>query len=178
MIVRGLTLRQNPAYRPGDSRLLLALVVVAACAQPIPRQEPTPAPAPVVIAAPGPVAWRIVPSLTAREYVIEQRAIVQTTTDSGTFHDTTGISTEVSLRQTAEGGASGLLRSALLVAPGAAPSPLSGLTLPLAFSVPTVAKSVLGVPSIRTVSGAPMDPCRSPAEAALSSVRELLVRPP
>jgi hypothetical protein len=178
MTVRSLVLLQNPAYRPGGSRTLqaFAAVLLAACAPQIPRQEPAPVAAAPAAEAPRVASWRIVPSLVAREYLIEQRAVILSTTDSGTFNDTTTVSTELSLRQTADGGASGLVRGVMLSSPGGVVAPFPGLPLPIAFGVPASSRGILGAPAMRPASGA--DPCRSPAEVPLGVIRELLVQLP
>jgi hypothetical protein len=122
------------------------------------------------------VSWRIVPSLLAREYVIEQRAFIETTTDSGTFNDTTAVSTDLSIRQTADGGAAGLVRSVMLSAPGASPTVFPGLSLPITFAVPASVRGVVGTPVVRPASS--VDLCRSPAELSLGTIRDLLIQLP
>jgi hypothetical protein len=181
MTVRSFTLRQNPAYRPGDPRALrliaLGWLAGIACAAPVPRQAPTPRAEPVPISAPVvPTRWVISHALVSREYSLDQRALVTVTNDSGTFADSTAISVDLSFRRTTDGGAAGLIQGASLSAAGGSPTPYPGLTFPLAFVASPVRAGILPVPTQRSpvISG----PCRAVSDAPLGSVRDLLIRVP
>ena len=176
MTVRSFVLRQNPAYRPGGSRIFSGLVValILGCAPQVPRQEPSPVTARPVAEPPRvPTSWRITPSPLAAEYLVEQRAVIQTTNDSGTFSDTTALLTEVSLRRTSDGGFAGLIQSAALAAQGSQPIPLPGIAVPLAFSVLPALRGEFTGPVLRP--GPSAGPCRTAGEIPLGGVRDLLV---
>lgn len=174
-------LRQNPAYRPGGShltaRLATALLVAAgACAAPIPRQAPTPAESPApVTAPPAPSRWVLTRDLLARDYLVEQAADISITTDSGSSTDSSALHVVASVRSTAGGGVSGLVRSATVRTSGAPEAALPGITLPLVFSGAAPPPGTQHVLSGRNV---PTDPCQSPAPVLLNSIRDLFIPVP
>jgi hypothetical protein len=118
--------------------------------------------------------WTPRPGALSREYVIENRARVVTTTDSGSVDDSTSIAITASVRHVAGGGFAGLLRDITVSAPGVAPAPLAGAVLPYAFSASLAGLGAQYSPTGRT--GA--DPCSPGAHGALATLRELLVRMP
>lgn len=181
MTVRGSTLRQNPAYRPGGSHptvrlATLLLVAVAACRAPVPRQSLPPAESPAPISAPvAPARWIFARDLLAKEYLVEQAAEIFVTADSGTATDSSTLVIAAAVRPTADGGVAGLIRSAVLRASGAPEMSISGLVLPMAFtgaaSTPGIQHSLSG----RAVSA---DPCQTPAHSVLNSIRDIVVSVP
>lgn len=174
-------LRQNPAYRPGGSHLTTRLATVlllatGACSAPIPRQSPTPAESPAPPAAPTiPTSWVIARDLLAREYLVEQAAEISITTDSGTSTDTSTLIVAASVRSTAGGGVSGLVRSASVRSAAATDMSFPGVVLPLVFSGPPPSR---GSQHQLTGRNVPADPCQSPAHALLGSIRDLFVSLP
>jgi hypothetical protein len=156
----------------------LALCLTTACVSSVPRQ-PMPAapppPASVVVTPAPPTVWPITPSVLTREFSVDQRAALTTTTDSGTFSDSTSVVVELSFRRTADGGAAGLIRSVAVGAPGVPALPVPGIAASLAFTVPPTSRGGLAAPTVR---GPRTDPCRSPADIPLAVVRDLAVRVP
>ncbi len=181
MTVRGSTLLQNPAYRPGGSHLTtrlatVLLVAAGACSAPIPRQAPTPVESPAPSAAPAPPSrWVISRDLLAREYLVEQAAEIAITADSGASTDSSTLLVAATVRSTAGGGVSGLVRSASLRTASVPESGLPGLVLPLAFSGTPPLPGTQHELTARTV---PTDPCQSPAHVLLNSIRDLFVPVP
>lgn len=188
MTVRSSTLRQNPAYRPGDSHppprdsllraVLAATLVVVACRSPIPQQPisdrgPDQPPAPV-----APISWVLTPSLLSRDYQLELRASIVTTLDSGqVVVDSTSIAVDATLREVADGGTAGLIQSVVVTAPGLAPAPMSGLSVPFAFVAerpaqnPGLQLDPMPRPVVR-------DPCAAKFDVPLGVLRDFLVTPP
>ncbi len=171
-------LRQNPAYRPGDSHLTarlatVLLLVAGACSAPIPRQSPTPVESPAPIAAPAtPSLWVIAGDLLAREYLVEQAAEISVTTDSVTSTDSSTLVVAASVRSTAGGGVSGLVRSATVRVAAVNDSVFPGVALPLVFSGAPPSRGIQHALTGRTL---PADPCQSPAHVLLGSIRDLFV---
>ena len=186
MTVRSDLLRQNPAYRPGDSlsRLLrfigrnsLAVAFASACRAPVPQQQISPS-APVAAPASGlPVMWIPAPDLLAKTYQLEQRAWVVTTTDSSTAADSSFLSIGASIRSTDGGSIAGLVHSALAAAPGTRLSAIPQLTVPFAF-VAERTQGARGVQPNPVANPASDDPCASSAHAVLGSLRDFLLYPP
>lgn len=182
MTVRSFALRQNPAYRPGDSHALaravgaVALLLSAACVSNIPRQPvalpPAPPPAPVAPARPS--VWRLVPSTLSREYRSEQVAEVRVTSDSGLSVDTTSLDVQLSFRRTTQ-GASGLIHTATVGGATAVP----GLLFPLAFSVPRIQRGVISsaVTAARPTAALTRG-CQGAADAVLAVARDFAVHLP
>lgn len=180
MIIRSFSLRQNPAYRPGNSllrlRWLVVLAAAAACRGRIPEQVIS-APRPVVAAAEEtPRAWALRPSALAREYRLEQRARVVSNGDgTESASDSTAVAVEASVRNVASGGVAGLVRTVVLSAPGSSAVVLPGLALPYAFSA---AEPPTGM-QIAPVGKPPAtDPCTTPAQVPFGVLRDVLIRPP
>lgn len=120
-------------------------------------------------------SWRVVPDLLAREYLIEVASRVITTTDSGTSTDSTELAVEASIRETADGGRSGLVRAATYRPPDGASASLPGLVFPFAF---TASSSPADVPLDPVAQPAPSDPCSATSHVALAAVRGALVALP
>ena len=183
MTVRSCWLRQNPAYRPGGSRLLrrlagatLGVLLVGGCAPRVPEQV-IKAPAPVVAPLPDlPVAWAPRPTLVAREYQVEQRALVTTTTDSGARDDSVSLHVSASVRNTLDRGVAGLVRGVTVGAPGAAAQPLPGVTFPYAFAASASVRG-LEAPLVLSAAG-DGNACVSPAQSVLGALRDLVFRVP
>lgn len=179
MIIRSNALRQNPAYRPGNSlsirRGILAACALLACHARVPEQAIKPAPAvPPPREPPVPTTWTPRPGALSREFVIENRARVLTTTDSGSVDDSTSIIISASVRHVTGGGLAGLLREIVVSAPGTAPAPMAGATLPSAFAAPETGPGSQYVPTGRP--GA--DPCGPGAHNALGALRDVMIRLP
>lgn len=180
MIIRSSSLRQNPAYRPGNSphrsRWLLLLSVAVACRTRVPEQVITPArPAPAP-AEDVPRAWAPHADFLVREYRVEQRARVVATIDSATPPpDSTSLLIDASVRQATSGGMSGLLRSVVVAAPGMPAATLPGLVLPYAFTAPESPASAQYSPVGRPAA---QDPCTSTPHVPLGAIRDLLIRIP
>ena len=180
MIIRSCSLRQNPAYRSGNSlplfRWLLLVAAASACRGRVPEQAispPSPQPTPVEAM---PTSWVLRPGLLSREYRIEQRARVAVVLDSAAPQaDSTSIVVDASVRNAPPTGLTGLIRSVMVGALGTGPVVFPGVVLPYAF---TAAEPRPGVQV--SLSGRPVssDPCASPAQVPLSVIRDLLVRPP
>jgi hypothetical protein len=113
--------------------------------------------------------------LLAREYLIEQAAEISITTDSGSSADSSALHVAASVRSTAGGGVSGLVRSAMVRTGGAPEAALPGITLPLVFSG---APTPLGTQHVLIGRNVPTDPCQSPAPVLLNSIRDLFVAVP
>ena len=177
MTIRSTLLRQNPAYRPGNSLPLVWLLLATAtlgCSTRIPEQVVSgPHPEPVRVDEP-PRAWTPRPGLPAHEYVIDQRARVTTTTDSGIVEDSTSLVVSASVRHVPGAGIAGLLLAIAVGPPGIAAVTPPGLSLPYAFSAPVVPVGSQYAPSGRAAT----DPCTTPAHVALGALRDLLVRMP
>lgn len=189
MTVRSSPLRQNPAYRPGDSHPLLprrlffralaiVVLVVSACRSPIPQQPisvrgPDQPPDPV-----RQTSWVLTPSLLSRDYHIEQRATIVTTLDSGAaFVDSASIAVEATLREVGDGSSAGLIQSVVVTAPGLAPTSMPGLNVPFAF----VAQRLSATPALQlTPLPRPVvrDPCESKSDVPLGVLRDFLIVPP
>ncbi len=181
MTVRSLVLRQNPAYRLGDSlpslgRLLVvatvAVLALASCRGPVPRQPVSPQPLPSPPARVEPSFWTPAPDNAPLEYVFEQHARFVTVTDSGTLSDSGSLIVEASVRTTPTGELAGLIRSATVEAPGSSPASISGLAFPFAFGAPRPAVGTQPAPMPRGTSIA--DPCRAPFHVPLSALRDLI----
>jgi len=177
MTIRSTLLRQNPAYRPGNSLPVVWLLLAAAglaCGTRVPEQVISgPHPKPARVDEP-PRAWTPRPGPLAHEYVIDQRAHITTTTDLGTVEDSASLVVSASVRHVPDAGIAGLLLDITVGAPGIGVAALPGLSLPYAFSAP-------GVPagSQYALSGRlAVDPCTTPAHVALGALRDLLVRVP
>lgn len=176
MTVRSASLRQNPAYRPGNSRwALIACVLlggaVCGCHRQVPRQPvqgEVPS-APEVVHAPA--AWHLPIDLVARAYAIAHRGHVVTTVDSSTTDDTMALEIEATMRRTPDGGAAGLVRMVRSQQAGQAMRELPGQAFPFAFAASPFMPGVS--PSAETAS-APLDPCTSPAAPALLAIQDLL----
>ena len=182
MTVRSFSLRQNPAYRPGDSRwwcigavrlvaLTACVFVVGACRAPVPKQPLSPVVPVVTPGAAVPSYWTLSRDWLAREFVVEQHAEIMTTTESGVSSDSVSLVVEVSLRETPDRGAVGRVLSARFAAPGSGEVSIPGLLLPFAFLAPP---RPAGEPLSPVVLPATEDPCTSPSQVALSVVRDLL----
>jgi len=188
MTARSSSLRQNPAYRPGDSHppprnsllwpLLATAFVFVSCRSPIPQQpvsgrEPDQPPEPVV-----PTSWVLTHNFLSRDYQLEQRASVVTTLDSGqVLVDSTSIAVDATLREVADGSAAGLIQAVIVTAPGLAPEPMPGLNVPFAF----VAERPAPNPGLQlTPAPRPVvrDPCATKLDVPLGVLRDFLVTPP
>jgi len=180
MIIRSVVLRQNPAYRPGNSLSLVCgfvlLGATAACHARVPEQAPS-APRPVESPRTEPVPRFWVPRASAvtTEYVLEQRARVVTTTDSGVAEDSVSLVVAASARAVPSSGMAGLIHEVSIAAPGTGPIPMPGVTLPYAFSASAVP---LGAQYLPVGQPPVADPCKAPIHIALVSVRDLLIRAP
>ena len=176
MIIRSCLLRQNPAYRPGNSlplfRWMLVLVTAAGCRGRIPEQvitTPTPKTAPV---DETPHSWSFRVDGRAREYHLDQRARIVATAENGEqVADSASLLVDASVRTGAASGASGLIRSALVGAPGAKSAAMAGLTVPYAFSAPGWRLGAQIDPIGRIAAS---DPCASPAHVALGVLKDIL----
>lgn len=143
MIIRSNTLRQNPAYRPGNSRSIrwgiLTASTLLACYTRVPEQTiaippaAKPPDAPLVASV-----WTPRPGALAREYLVENSARVVTTTGSGSTDDSTAIVIQASIRQVAGGGFAGLLRDIVVSSPSVARTQMPGVVLPYPFAAPGV----------------------------------------
>ena len=178
MIIRSSSLRQNPAYRPGNSPLVFCglLLLAVACRTRVPEQviaptRPQPAPAEVL-----PSTWSPRPDLLAREYRVEQRARIVASADSSDQQtDSTSLVIDALLRHLAPTGMSGLIRSVEITVPGAPPSALPGLVVPYVFAAPDAPPGVQASPAGRP---AIQDPCTSTAHVPLGALRDLLIKVP
>ena len=180
MIIRSCWLRQNPAYRSGNSlpvfRWFLLVATALACRGRVPEQAispPHPQPAPM---DETPRSWVLRPGLLAREYRIEQRARVTTAIDStGPQTDSSSLVVDASVRTIPSSGLTGLIRSVMVGALGTGSVALPGVVLPYAFAA---AETRPGAQSSPVGRPAPADPCTSPDQVPLSVIREVLVRAP
>ena len=179
MTVRSFTLRQNPAYRPGNPLPFFwgffVLLATAACRSRIPEQVISPPSPQAAAAGDTRLSWMLRPGSVAHEYHIEHRAHIVTTTGSGGANtDSTSLTVDASLRKTATGHA-GLIRDAWTGAPGVAPAVLPGLVFPYAFvatePLPGVQPAPAGQPPVS-------DPCTSTVHVALGALRDVLLRAP
>jgi len=181
MIIRSVSLRQNPAYRPGNSRpsawLVAATVLLAACRARVPEQVLS-SPTPVVSRGTEemPRSWTIRPGVAAREYRIVQLAEIVATADSaGPQTDSTSVTVDASIRNIPRGGVAGLIRSVAVSSPGTSASPLPGIALPLAFAAPEPRS---GAQASLTTRPAAAEVCGSPAQVPLGALRDLLIHVP
>ena len=178
MIIRSSSLRQNPAYRPGNSPLFFfgLLLLAVACRTRVPEQvivPPRPRPTPVDEA---PREWALRPGTLAREYRVEQRALLSATDEFGaTVSDSTSVVVEASVRNVPAGGVAGLIRTVTVGAPGTAPISFAGIVVPYAF---TAAEPPLTTQASPVGRPAGQDPCASSAHVPLVVVRDILVRAP
>ena len=179
MIIRSNTLRQNPAYRPGNSRSIrwgiLTASTLLACYTRVPEQAiaippaAKPPDAPLVASV-----WTPRPGTLAREYLVENSARVVTTTGSGSTDDSTAIAIQASIRQVAGGGLAGLLRDIVVSSPGVARTRMPGVVLPYPFAAAGVSQGNQYSPTGLVGTGA----CSVGAHNALGALRDLLVRMP
>jgi hypothetical protein len=122
-----------------------------------------------------PSFWRIQHDAAARSFVIDHNAYAVTMTDSDTTGDSLSLRIVATVRRTPDGGAAGLVQSAVVGAPEGSLTPLPGQSFPFAFSAAPYAAAV----APRLVAHPPAaDPCTAPAAAALLAVEDLLFSAP
>lgn len=115
-------------------------------------------------------------TLVSREYQVEQHALVTTTTDSGARDDSVSLTVTASVRNTPARGVAGLVRGILVRAPGVALQPLAGVIVPYAFSAPASLRETEEPLSLVAPAGG--NPCLSPGQFALGSLRDIVFRVP
>ncbi len=176
MTVRSVTLRQNPAYRPGISLLPPACAVawglLLACAPPVPRQQVSPAVTFPEQAVPL-SSWKPTRDLLARDYTIEHRALLTIGMPGAETRDSAVIRVDASLRRTADGGFGGVISAIAIGGTGNAGQAAAGLSFPFAVAAPPATLQPL--PAFVAGLPAAAASCPSPVPAALNALHDLTI---
>ena len=156
---------------------VLVAALPVACRNPVPEQRISGS-VPVAAAATPSLAggpWIIRAVARRRSYVVEQRAVLTTRTDSSVRIDSVSSRAELEFTLSASGAQlSGSVTAFRVQAPGRPPATPQGLVLPLAFA------GVLSSSERQVVFTTPAvaAPCTSSETGVLHALRDLWFRPP